>query len=468
MKLPTRVSKFGRGSIVHNTGWMLAGRGARLLGVDRPIAFTVLARGTQLAGSTITVLLIAHFLTPIEQGYYYTLWSMVALQIIFELGFSFVILQLAAHERAHLMIPPLGLVSGDPVAHSRLASILQKSVRWYGFAAVIMTVTLLPGGYYFFEMHQPPHAEALWRLPWVATVLATTLTFQIDPVFSFIEGCGQVTEVARARFGQAIAGTLMAWTAMVLHHGLFAPALVMVGQAFVGFVVLWRRRVLLLGLLRRKTGGHRVGWKTEVWPFQWRIAVSWLCSYLTLSAFTPILFATRGPVEAGKMGMSLNISSSTGALALAWMTTKASPFGNLVALRNVQKLNQMFFRTLWQSISLLGAGAALIMVGLLALPFVSPNLAHRVLPPPLFGLLLLTCLGNHVIQSEALYLRAHKCEPFLIQSIVIAVLVCTGAIILAKEWGTVGVVFNYWLIVGIGGVISATTIFNMKRRQWNT
>jgi len=49
---------------------------------------------------------IARFLTPSEQGYYYTFNSLVALQIVFELGFSFVILQLAAHERAQLSFLP--------------------------------------------------------------------------------------------------------------------------------------------------------------------------------------------------------------------------------------------------------------------------------------------------------------------------------------------------------------------------
>src|SRR5581483_5569105 len=80
-------------------GWAL--RLKHVLGLDRAIAYTVMARGVQILGSTGTVLLILRFLTPVEQGYYYTLLSLVSLQAIFELGFSFVILQMAAHETAH-------------------------------------------------------------------------------------------------------------------------------------------------------------------------------------------------------------------------------------------------------------------------------------------------------------------------------------------------------------------------------
>src|SRR3974390_892169 len=67
----------------------------RRLGVDRAVAFTLVARAVQMLGSTGTVLLIVHFLSPIKQGYYYTLLSLVALQVIFEVGFAVVVLQMA-------------------------------------------------------------------------------------------------------------------------------------------------------------------------------------------------------------------------------------------------------------------------------------------------------------------------------------------------------------------------------------
>src|SRR6202042_1013858 len=85
----------------------------RRTGLDRAIAYTVMARVFQIVGSTGTVLLIVRFLSPVEQGYYYTLLSLVALQAVFELGFSFVIQQLAAHECVYLRFRPDGSVDGD-------------------------------------------------------------------------------------------------------------------------------------------------------------------------------------------------------------------------------------------------------------------------------------------------------------------------------------------------------------------
>src|SRR5260370_40891842 len=141
--------------------WFL--RLKHLLGVDRAIAFTVLARAIQILGSTGTVLLILRFLSPVEQGYYYTLLSLVSLQVVFELGFSFVILQMAAHECAHLTLHADGRIEGDPTAHARLASILQKTFRWYLVAAVILCVTLLPAGVVFFSRHAQATTPVAWH-----------------------------------------------------------------------------------------------------------------------------------------------------------------------------------------------------------------------------------------------------------------------------------------------------------------
>src|SRR5579872_6811885 len=152
----------------------------RVLGVDRAIGFTVLARLWSSSAGLVTIALIARFLSPAEQGYYYTFSSLVALQIVFELGFSFVILQMASHERAHLAISSSYVITGDPIAHERLASVIQKAVRWYSAAAILMAVTLIPAGLWFFTTHQhaaqPP---VFWRAPWCFAALAATLNFQL-------------------------------------------------------------------------------------------------------------------------------------------------------------------------------------------------------------------------------------------------------------------------------------------------
>ncbi len=231
--------------------------------MDRAVGFTVLARGWSSLAGVGTLTLIAHALTPAEQGYYYTFYSLVALQIVFELGFSVVILQTASHEAAHLTIAGDSAITGPAKAHARLASVLQKSIRWYSAAAVLMAIVLVPVGMHFFMKETASHPSAhpvAWIGPWILVVLATCLTFQVDPIFSFLEGCGYVPQVARTRLVQAMLGTTLGWTALLLHHGLFAPGLMILGQGIAGGAFVFAKRRLLTSLMRHDAGADRIPW----------------------------------------------------------------------------------------------------------------------------------------------------------------------------------------------------------------
>jgi hypothetical protein len=411
--------------------------------------------------------LIARFLTSAEQGYYYTFGSLVALQIVFELGFSFVILQMASHERAHLFITEDYAIVGSPVAHARLASVLQKSIRWYSIAALFMLCALVPTGIHFFASHLPPGQVVSWKLPWCLVVLAASFAFQIDPIFSFLEGCGYVPHVARTRLWQALVGSALAWVAMIAHFGLYAPALLITGQVIVGIGWIYTRRHLLLPLMRHISGEHRIQWWTEVWPFQWRIAVSWVCGYFIFQLFNPILFAYWGPVAAGQMGMSLNVSNALTAVGIAWVNTKAAPFGAMIARKEYGKLDQTFFRALAQSLIVLATGAVVVWVAVFYLNAEHSRFAQRILSPFPFGMLLVTMTVNLIVFSEALYLRAHKQEKFLMISVLNALLMLMSSYLLGRRFGAVGMVTGYFVINIVVGLGLGTHTFLKYRRMWH-
>lgn len=438
----------------------------RSLGLDGPVVYTFLARLVGIVGSTGTVLLIVRFLSPVEQGYYYTLLSLVSLQLVFELGFSFVIQQLAAHECVHLELHPDGTISGDPVAHARLASALQLSLRWYTVAAAAMALILAPLGFVFFAHHQMGTTPVAWQGPWLAAALASAVGLWCTPFYSFIEGCGEVRAVAAMRLRQGAVAAAFAWAALLLHHGLYAPAVVIVAQVGTGLLFLRGRRHLLAGLLRHQAREAAIRWNREVWPFQWRIAVSWMCSYFTAQVFIPIIFASRGPIEAGQMGMSLSVSGYLIMLALGWTTTKTTPFGRLIARGEFQALDRLFRRTLAQSftvfsiMALSACGAVILVQGL------APRLATRMVSPMLFAILVVASGANFVVQSLAILLRSFKREPFLIQSLVVAALTLLMATLTAARWGNAGAAISYFVATAVIGLPLAWSIFVRARRTY--
>ena len=332
-----------------------------------------------------------------------------------------------------------------------------------------MVATLLPAGIHFFSANGHGDATVAWKAPWCLLIVCAALTFQLDPICAFVEGCGFVSNMALMRLTQGLVGSLLAWTAMATHHGLFSPSMMILGMGLVQLAFLSgpRLRHLLLGLLRYNVSGKGVNWREEIWPFQWRIAITWTSSYLISLLFNPVVFMFKGPTEAGRMGMSINIATAIGAVGIAWVSTKASPFGNLVARREIPALDKLFSRTLWQSTAVLAMAAAGFFLCLLFGGQWFPKLIARVLPAWAIALLLLTMLMNHVLFTQALYMRAHKREPFLVQAVVTAVALAISTLLFARTWGANGVIVGYFIIGGILSLAWRTYVFMLLKREWH-
>jgi hypothetical protein len=73
---------------------------------------------------------------------------------------------------------------------------------------------------------------------------------------------------------------------------------------------------------------------------------------------------------------------------------------------------------------------------------------------------------NHVVSSEALYMRSHKREPLLIQTVVIALLLGISTVTSARFLGTNAVTLGYFIFGGIASIIWGTRTFIAKRREW--
>lgn len=447
-------------------GWLL--RTLQSWGVDRAIAYTVLGRGWSALSGPISLLFIARFLSPPEQGFYYTFGSVLGLQIFFELGLSVVILHFASHEKSGVEWTARGTLEGDPIAKARLASVLRKSLVWYGWIAVLMVVVILPAGLLFFGKHQPAGVEVAWRLPWTWLVLVSAGALFMSPIFAVLEGCGLVAPLARMRAYQGVMSSLLLWLTLSLGWKLFAAPVLSTASLIWGFgwLVLYRKTGLI-DLLSFRSGPTVVDWWKEVWHFQWKIALSWLSNYFIFQLFNPVLFAYHGAVVAGQMGMSGSVAGAIWALAAAWVGTKAAPFGMLIAKREFAELDRLFFASFRQSTLVVALAGGAFWAVAFYLHSIDHSLGRRLLGPFPLALLLATNVLNLVMYAQAIYLRSHKREPFLVLSLVIACLVGLSTYFLGRPFGATGMLAGYFAITLLVGVVGGSWIFVQKRREWH-
>lgn len=439
----------------------------RYFGVDRAIGYSLIGQVWSVLAGPLSVVFLAHFLTPVEQGFYYTFSGVLALLIFLELGLGFVLLQFASHEKAALEWTAGGTLEGDPAAKARLSSLLRRVLFWYAVLAVLSVVLLWPIGVWFFHRQPTPHPEVVWQGPWIAVVLVSAVNLLLTPVLSVLEGCGLIVQISGVRTVQRIAASLVTWGC--LYVGLRLYTIVGLNLALVVVACAWvwkEKRVALLDLLAVPSHPARVDWWREVWPLQWRVALSGASSYFIFAFFNPVLFTYHGAVAAGQMGMTMTIVSTLAGGPMSWVGTKIAPFGTLIAKKQWRELDAMFFPAMWQSLAIMAVFESFFLLGVFYLHFIGHKWSIRLIDPLPLALLILATLMSAIVGCEALYLRAHKQEPYVFLSLVGALFVALSTYFLGRPFAALGMTAGY-LVVNIGITLAGTWIFITKRREWH-
>ena len=442
------------------------------MGIDKSIAYSSGSRIVQGVAGVGSVFFISTYLTGVEQGFYFTFGSILALQVFFELGLTGIMTQFVAHEASHLTLNTRLIYEGEYKYKSRLASLIHFCVKWYLVLAIMAFVFLLISGFLFFRNYGNNADKVNWLLPWLLICIGTAIKLFQSPFNSILMGIGKVKEMSKIMFYQQIVIPLSMWAGLV-----FGLKLYVMGIGYILSVLVWQLYVYhskldrIIVNLWRENIEERISYLKEILPFQWRIAISWISGYFIFQLFNPVLFATEGPIVAGQMGMTLHALTAIQSLAMSWMNTKVPFYSNLIALKEYNKLDEVFGHTLNQMsaiclIMLVAFFATVVALNMTGYEFGGTILAGRFLSyyPTLF--LMLSVFLQQYVTSWATYLRCHKKEPFLVLSICQGVACCMSTLILGELFGLYGITIGYCFITLIF-MPWAYWIYKTKKELWH-
>lgn len=424
---------------------VISGLAARV-GIDRAVFYALVSRGSRAIGGLISILLIAKFLTPETQGYYYIFQSLIALQAFVELGLVVVVVNVTSHEWAKLQLNEAGAIVGQPQALSRLVSFGQKLASWYAVATVVFVLLVAPGGALF--LAQKGNAEG-WLAPWLISVLLQGMLLWTMPFQALLEGCNQVVSIQRFQFWQGIFANVVLWICLAGGAGLWSVAALIGTQAL--------SIIYYLGVIQRSfflpfwhpPGGPRIDWKLEVWPMQWRLAVQGVVNYFVYSLYTPVIFHYHGAVEAGRFGMTWQVFSLLQVLGLAWVQTRVPRFGILIAQRDIAGLDTLWRQTALLAIGVFALGMGAFLLFQMLLSYFNIEFGRRLLDTRMALLLLPTGLLAVWVQCAASYWRAHKTEPLGFSAAIPGLI--NGALVwwLGRNYGAGGAIVAYLTMLTI-------------------
>lgn len=170
----------------------------------------------------------------------------------------------------------------------------------------------------------------------------------------------------------------------------------------------------------------------ELKNLQIKYAVSFFSGYFMFNIFVPLVYKYQGSLLAGQLGLTLTVVRTISTFSYAWLESKLPYFNILISKGELKKFRDEF-KTKFQ---LSGATFIFGMIAIALLYFASNyfNLYNdRVVSPEIFSSIFAMEVGIYIMSCYAIYVRAHKVEPFHYISLISAMIIAGIAFSLIKS-----------------------------------
>lgn len=389
---------------------------------------SLVSKAVMVGAQLVATYLVLVYLNPKEQGYYYSFIALIAVQGIFELGLSQVLVVFMAHEST--VVAPADLQGYRP--NRRLRAIASASLLQYVKLTMLFAVSVGLMGTVFFQLTRgfaPQDGRVEWAIPWALLVVSSSLRLPIIWLEAVIEGIGQIRQVLTARIVAQFAWAGAFFLTLHAGLGLLAPTIAALALIVISLTVYWPYRHIVRRLTHHPAQqAQRVNWKRELQPMQRRVSGTWIASYLISNTPVPLCFALLGAVEAGRAGVAFQVAASIGVIAGALVGPKISVASRLVAARLVEEYRALMLRTMRQTLAAGAAVALLAIAVLVAIPITDPLLGHRLPSALVTAPLLIAAMINCLMSCVAVFSRAQKNELFTVPLLLVAFITILGSV----------------------------------------
>jgi O-antigen/teichoic acid export membrane protein len=414
-----------------------------------------------MAGALMLVM-IPLKLNTIEQGYYYTFSSLIGMQIFFELGMNQVIVQMVSHNFAHIRVAGEKNSVIENQYLGRIVFLIRMLSKWYATAAILFFIVVGVIGAIFLQQkgNLPLHD---WIYSWLILTLAAAANLYFSAKLTVYEGCEQVTEVAKMRLAQAFIGYGFLWCGLLMGGGLWAIPLLNVVAVFYTAYWLNTREESFINLKNVTISlNGDISWRKDIFPFQWRIAVSWISGYFIFQLFTPLVFAKFGAVEAGQIGITLAMYGALLIVGMSWINAKVPTMSAMVSRKDWKNLNTLFVTLTWQSMIFTLIGVIALIGMQIVLTNFGLKISERVASLPVVCCIAVVTLSNCFVSAAAAYMRAHLEEPMMWVSVASGLATLAAAVLGSQ----VSIFFMMLLCAGINVLIVLPWTIVLFRRYY--
>ncbi len=372
--------------------------------VDKHVKAVFLYRLFQIGTFGLSSLLMPILVDEVELGIYFVMLNLVAAQLLFELGLTQALLQVASH-----------VSDFASSGYSSLVRWLSKTYRIIAYKFLFFSVSFGATFLYIFLPLKYHYVILLWIIIAIAVAINLALSFK----FTLLEAQGNVSLVAYGRLLILVFSSLVTWTLLYCGFGLFSIAL---GYGVVSVAtVMWLEKNYSLNYIDDANIVDDAVFIDGIKEIQHKFAVSYIGGYLSFNAVVPIVFVFVTPGDAGKVGLALALFSAVTLLSSSFVAAKNQEMAKMISTDNFRNLN-LTFRSHLKSIFFISVILIfIIFLGIKILDYWGFEFSKKLLNINFLVMIAIASLANSLTYAFAIYVRSHKVEPFMTLSILNAV-----------------------------------------------
>ncbi len=441
---------------------------SNLISISREKDFlnTLLNHGSKLITGPLLLILIPLFITKEVQGYWFSFMSVSALSLLADLGFTIIILQFSAHEFAYLGFKN-NLIEPIKEEHNihliKLALLFKFSLKWVKRLVVVAFPIIFAIGFYLFK---DKNKDIDWQIPWIIYTIASVIVFVNNVVLSFFEGCDSVSEIQKFRFYNTLINFAILFSLLVLKFNLYSIAVSLLISGAITSFSIYKKYTKLILYFYKISINQSYNWFSDFWKYFKGYSVSVMTGFLLVQIYTPIAFRNFGAAAAGRVGLTMSLTTAIFSISNIWFQSVAP------------KVNILASKKMWFDLEILirqRLKLAILTFILLFITFLSFLLIVKQTKLLEIERRFLTIQGLLIIftywfiqifvSAMAFYLRSTKKEPYMKLSILGSVMVLFSTYLISLKL-PVDYIFLGLLFSAILTFPIAYKIYLKRKKEW--
>lgn len=291
--------------------------------------YSALANGIKLLSGPITLLFISKNLNSEQIGFYYTFFSLVAMQQLAELGLGHTLRQFIAHAYK------LEDDTWTRESKGKIKAYISFGFKWFAAVALFLIVVIAPAGWFYYSDY---NGTVNWLSPWLMLIGVSALVTSLIPVQILLDATQNQKRVYQAQSVSALVNSAAIWILISLGAGLYTIPLALIASNTVFYTLLSRHARSFYQALRDvKISANVASVFKELWPLLSKVSIVWGVGFLFWNGFNLISFKIYDADYAGKVIFTIALARAGFGLAESFFSSQITVISYKIAQGHIQQ-----------------------------------------------------------------------------------------------------------------------------------